>query len=79
MVCIYVSPSVGKSLDGSDSIKTTGNYVSLSPPAAEMEASPKFQLLVFLSSLYSLSLRDPSLLNVIVITFICLLERKGCN
>lgn len=79
MVCVSVSPSVGKSLDCSDSIKATGNCVSLSPPAAEMDASPKVQLLVFLSSLYSLSLGDPSLLKVIVITFICPLERKGYN
>lgn len=49
MVCIYVSPSAGKSLDCSDSVKTTGNYASLSPPAAAMAASPKVQLLVFFS------------------------------
>lgn len=35
-----------------DSVKTTENYISLSPPPAKTEAAPKAQLLVVLSALW---------------------------
>lgn len=52
----FCAPSVATDLGCPDSVKTPGDSISLSPPAANVEAAPEAQLLVFFSPLCSLAL-----------------------